>query len=342
LNSFPPGAQDVLRPVARRDGALGQRVRHRAGDDRPVGIAVDARQDHLDPWAEGEVHPVPIAAVGLEHPHAVRGVAALEVAGVEDEAHRVPPLIVELRILAALLGVDRPVDEAVDARLRGDALRAEDRALRERREAVDVRVRRPPFAERGPFEVRLVLDGGDEDGEVAVGGVLDGEKRPGAQLGRRALTAVLFSRREALLGPEPRHVVPLAVRLEMRPVLGDLRRLAHRQRRLAEEIDLRRAVVVVAHDELSRDLARAHPEAVHPRPGVRPGERHLPPVVEPRVAVGKHHDVASILLEEEERNTQVFTRARDEREIRLFVLHDELARRIRLPEAEREVDVGEA
>ena len=58
--------------------------------------------------------------------------------------------------------------------------------------------------------------------------------------------------------------------------------------------------------------------------------------------VGKDHLVRAVLLVEEVRDTQVLGEARNEGQIGLAVLHDKLARRVLVEEAEVNVSTGEA
>ena len=92
------GLDPVEHRVAPRDRRRGDGVRHGAGDDRPIGVAVDEAHRHLHAGLQREVHAVAVARVGLGHAHGRRrALPPLAPRAVEEELHGVAPLIVELR-----------------------------------------------------------------------------------------------------------------------------------------------------------------------------------------------------------------------------------------------------
>lgn len=125
----------------------------------------------------------------------------------------------------------------------------------------------------------------------------------------------------------------------MAPVLETLPHFATRLG-VRLERDAGRAVVVVLHDHTGGLRRSGGPQVEDILALAAPAERDLKARVfgcEPIRVVGEDHDIALLFLPEVERYPSVLAEPRDERELRLFELHDELPHGVAGEELEIEV-----
>ena len=137
-----------------------------------------------------------------------------------------------------------------------------------------------------------------------------------------------------LLGANLRDEAALVRVLEVRAVLHHLADPALVDRGLGEEIDARIPIVVVPHDVALRQRARPQIDAHHPvdvmraRPHLHADLGDALDLGEGRVAVAEYEHVGAAGAVDEVEDPEVLAEPRDEGEIRLSILHDELARRV--------------
>ena len=333
--------------VGRVDGAVGLRVGNRAGDDRAIGVAVHAGDDHLRPRLQRYVHASVGAAAGLGHAQRARCLGGLAIGdAVVHERHAVAAVIVERAVLGLAAVLDQTGDDARHHRLGGDARGTVGRAHRNGAEvAVILLALVIPSAEGRLLDVMRDLDE-EELADAAVGMVLDGDGSPRLELGYLSTAVEVEVLHRHLLSTKGCGGVGLVRRLEVITVLVGHAAPERLDLGLAEEIHRRIAVVVVAGLEVGGDETprRLHFEHVLSVAAGREGHRVGIDLQEAVVAVGEDDDLrlrVAILLEIE-RDAVVLAEPGDEGEIRLLILDDELTGRVFTHDAEVHVRVGEA
>lgn len=143
--------------------------------------------------------------------------------------------------------------------------------------------------------------------------------------------------RLGLLGAQPRELGPLIGRLELGDQLDHAAVGAAGDARALAQIDLGVRRVVVGHQTRALDDAALRPQLLDHgvsaarRDGVRCDR------VEARLVVDEHHLVDAVFVLEVIRDAVVLTEPRDEREVGLLVLDDELPNGVRAGDVEHHV-----
>ena len=321
------------------DGRRRRRIRYRSDDDRSIRIATDKAHGHFSPRLQRKVRPVPCSGVILQHPNRAGRGPVTRVVRVEEEAYEVTTFRIEVGVATfrnAMAWIDDAGHDPSDARLGRRACRSERTIGGDCSEGV--LVRRAAGVEAADNLRRDVLDLGYAKVDRAELGVaFDSHAEACAEGWGGGLANEYALTCTPLFGTGTRHRSRLRGGLVMGPVLDATARKSVRQRVLAGEIDVRRAVVVIVDRVKSRNEPLLDAKRVEVDPfAARPILERLALDPPERLCIVHEDELRTrFTMLEEKADAEVFREARNEREVALLVLGREVARGVVASKAER-------